>query len=570
MMMPLSASRPALRLHLFLVLLVFSPEALSQTLPPYDRHEFTLPPDSEQLILLHGNHDRLTDLLLVRNGQMALYLQHPDRGFDWTTPDDTLQLPGQAAGWDIRQHTERRQEAASILALVDGQRVLQWSIHGGHFSGAHTLLEDLDALSGPGIHPLQLSQDIDGDGLDDLVIPRSGEVELHIRNADGSHQPAIPVLSDFRIRRTLDTGRRVDRTVNQSIRIPLMQLRDINGDGHNDLYVDSEQRLDIFLAHESGDASGKNRFRHQPDMSIDRLEIRERLGEFDIDNLDMNNLTGVLALTHEELFRDMNGDGIQDAILREGGRVALHLGTPDGIDLETPDQILRSSGNVMTVFLHDEDGGDQPDLWLWRIEQVSVGDVFLWLALSGSIDVNAFIYANEGDRFSRRPHRRITVTLRFPAALRMLGSVRDIRERARQSEAVIPAERTELGGDRTLQDLVVLRQEQLQVFMDALEPEQPPDEDRFLASIDYRPDRDDYEINLQQMISEFELSINEDVSRMGDRAPDFRMDLDDDTSRGDLFVTDLNNDDRDDLFVLTSHTNEAINGMLFLSTEESP
>ena len=50
-----------------------------------------------------------------------------------------------------------------------------------------------------------------------------------------------------------------------------------------------------------------------------------------------------------------------------------------GMDLDQPRQVLRSGGNVLSVFLFDEDDDGLKDLWLWRVETISVGDVFLWL-----------------------------------------------------------------------------------------------------------------------------------------------------------------------------------------------
>src|SRR5690606_34177991 len=249
--------------------------------------------------------------------------------------------------------------------------------------------------------------------------------------------------SDMRIRSNLFVRQSIERDVGQALRIPLVQLRDVNGDSRPDLISDTEERLDVFLSRSSGDY-----FSSEPTFSIDRLEIRERLGEFDVDQLDFANLTGVLALTHEELLDDVNGDGIADFVLREGGRVALHLGKRQGsntvMNLEQPDQILRSSGNVLSVFLADENNDGRPDLWLWRVDQVSLGDVFLWLAVSGTINIEAFIYPNEGEQFARRPSRRITVALRFPSVVRMMGSVEDIRERARSLDTVIPWTRAQV------------------------------------------------------------------------------------------------------------------------------
>ena len=126
------------------------------------------------------------------------------------------------------------------------------------------------------------------------------------------------------------------------------------------------------------DSSSKT-FRSTPSYFIDRNEIEDRLGEFDIENVDFSNLTGVLALTHEEILEDINGDGIEDLLLREGGKVSIFEGFSKGLKLDTPIQILRSGGNVLATFLYDENNDGYKDLWLWRVEPISVGDIFVWL-----------------------------------------------------------------------------------------------------------------------------------------------------------------------------------------------
>jgi len=393
---------------------------------------------------------------------------------------------------------------------------------------------------------------------------------LYIHNADGSYQSPLSVLSDMQLRSVIDPGRELDRNVGQSLRIPLMELRDVNNDGLPDLISDTEERFDVFLANPSSNSSY---FPAEPSYSVDRVAIRERLGDFDIDQLDFSNLTGLLALTHEEILRDMNGDGIDDMILREGGRVALHLGSPNGINFDQPDQILRSGGNVLSVFLHDENENDRPDLWLWRIDQISLGDLFLWLAISGSINLEAFVYHNEGNNFARRPARRITVTLRFPSAVRMISSVGEVRDRARNMEAVIPSTRAITTADRAggtqvepaLQDLLVLMNDQVEVFYRAIRPEPELADDRFLASLGYSRNRNNYEIDIRRIIDEFDIEVNRDVTQARRSAPDIRLPLPTESRRGDIMASDLNNNGRDDIFVFLERSKEHINGILWLS-----
>ena len=95
-------------------------------------------------------------------------------------------------------------------------------------------------------------------------------------------------------------------------------------------------------------------------------------------------------------MEDVDGDGIDDLLVREGGKVSLFGGTVGGMNFTQPRQVLRSGGNVLSTFLRDENDDGLKDLWLWRVENISVADIFVWLAFSGSIAIEAFIYPNDG------------------------------------------------------------------------------------------------------------------------------------------------------------------------------
>src|SRR5690606_19190217 len=181
--------------------------------------------------------------------------------------------------------------------------------------------------------------------------------------------------------------------------------------------------------------------------------------------------------------------------------------------LAQPAEAVRSGGNVLTSSLDDEDGDSREDLWLWRIEPVSVGDLFLWLASSGSINVEAFVYPNEGSSFARRPARQLTVSLRFPSVIRLLGAATEIREQAEhvRDTRTIPtavANVTRIGSGR---DLLVLLDQQVQVFLDSMENEATASEDPFLASLGYSRERDNYVIDVQRFVDEFEIEQNSEL-----------------------------------------------------------
>ena len=534
-------------------------------LPGYRSQSFTLPPNTERLLLVDADQDGLKDLLTVAEQRLSLYFQNADQGFNFGQPDTFIELPGRSAGWELSENypDAQGQPTFSLLALIDGQRVTQWSLTDRAFGQPSDLLSGLSGFPGSGVNRLNFSRDINNDGLDDLIIPGAGTLLLHIRNADGSYQQPLSVLSDMQINTSLFVRQSLERDVGQSLRIPLIELRDVNNDGSPDLLSETEERFDVFLA----SADGSEYFPQTPTYSVDRLEIRERLGTFDIDQLDFSNLTGILALTHEETLEDVDGDGVADFLLREGGKVSLFGGSAVGMDFTQPRQVLRSGGNVITTFLQDENEDGLKDLWLWRVEEVSVGDLFLWLAISGSINVEAFVYHNEGQSFARRPARQLTVALKFPSAVGMLSSAMEFREQAEALEntRTIPTAIAKVSGVGSNRDLLVLLDEQMQVFLNSMAPEATPPEDQFLASLDYSRTRNEYEIDIRRIIDEFEIEQNSELRAVEGRSPDHTLPLSEAMRNGAVMTSSLNGDELEDVFIFLTKGREAITGILLLS-----
>jgi hypothetical protein len=529
-------------------------------LPAQQLHQqlpFTLPADTTQLLVADADRDGRRELLAVSGKQLRLYFQSGGR-YDFVNGYQTIELPGDAIGWDLSYGYGDGKLA--IVALVDGRQVLLWTVQEGRISGPETVMDNLNGFLTKGVNRLHFSRDVNDDGLDDLIVPGAGVLNLYIRNPDGDYQPGIAVQTEVRMRTALTPGR-LERQTGQAMTIPLMELRDSNADGASDLISRTDEQLDVFLAQ----PGAARYFQAVPTYSVDIAAIEENLGEFDIDRLDFSNLTGILAITHQEILDDVDGDGIDDLVLREGGKVSLFSGHAGGMDLSQPRQVLRSGGNVLSVFLFDEDEDGRKDLWLWRVETVSVGDLFLWLALSGSIAVEAFIYPNEGDSFARRPNRRITVNLQFPSAIRLAGQAMDIAREARESgsQPLPPSVTANLDDSTERQDLLVLAGNRLDVFLDAIEPVTRTDP--FLDGLGYSRDRDDYALDLRDILSNVAINDSAELDSVRDRSASFQIVFDAEIDNGDLIPVELNGDGRDDVFVFTGRDNVQIQGILLLS-----
>ena len=524
----------------------------------YSQQAFTLPARSESLVLADTNGDGLNELITVIDHRIRVYFQRDD-GFDFDSGYQEIALPGQAVGWDISAGYSA-DGRASVIALVDGHDVLAWHTEGETIQNPVTIHTGLPGFLSRGVNRLYFSRDINGDGREDLIVPGAGNLHLYIAEGDGGYQNGLSILSENRVRTNL-SPERLERQTGQGVRIPLMDLRDVNGDGFDDLISRTDQKLDVFIAN----GSGTPYFDTAPSYSLDIAAIEERLGDFDIDNLDFSNLTGILALTHEEILEDVDGDGIEDLLLREGGKVSLYGGTGEGMDFSQPRQVLRSGGNVLSTFLHDEDEDGLKDLWLWRVEPISVGDIFVWLALSGSVAIEAFVYPNDGERFSRRPTRKITVDLRFPSVIRLATSFQEISGEAAESRRreLIPTSTAHVDSDLSSEDLLVLVNNQLEIFLNSIEPES--EEREFLGTLGYSRQRDQYEINIGEIIDNVAVPGNPRLEQVSEQTADIAIDIGTLVENGDIIPARLNGDALDDVFVFTQHDSSHIRGILLLS-----
>ena len=66
----------------------------------------------------------------------------------------------------------------------------------------------------------------------------------------------------------------LDRRTGQSLRIPMMELRDVNSDGFDDLVSRTDEELRVFIAN----PKAATYFPNEASYSLDILEIETRLG----------------------------------------------------------------------------------------------------------------------------------------------------------------------------------------------------------------------------------------------------------------------------------------------------
>jgi hypothetical protein len=438
-----------------------------------------------------------------------------------------------------------------------------------------TILENLTGFVPKGLLRLRFARDINDDGNMDFIVPGAEQLHLHLQNAAGDFQSGITVQSNQFNQTNLLNGRLQGR-VGQELAIPLMELRDLNNDGFNDLISRSEERIDVYYSQTGATAPA---FASTPVYSVDLAALNAGMENFTLDQLDFSNLTALLALRPDVLMNDVNNDGLDDVVIREGGKISLFTSSATGINFEEPQQVLRSSGNVLGAYIRDENEDGLEDLWLARVESISIGDVFVSLALSGSVDVEVFIYRNEGAQFTRRPSRKLTVAVKYPSALSLLSTGLEMQNtlNAAEENLVRPSVMSNMN-QNTLDEMVVLMNDRLEIFFDVKEPEdrqvltqqqmQKKTEQDILAFFGYAPDLDVYEVNIRKIMDEVMAKTSASNDLIAGRTADMQLALGATTDTGDVFATDLNKDGIDDFVVFLDGDEVEINGMLLLSDKE--
>ena len=145
----------------------------------FSSQPFYLPTQTSQLIVADLNGDNLGDLIAVQDDRLRAYFQ-TDTGFDFDTGFDEIGFANQSIGWDlsIGYHPEGQ---LSVVALVEGKTIQVWHARGDEFLPPEIVKDSLNGFLGKGLNRLHFSRDINGDGLEDLVIPSAGKLNIYIK-----------------------------------------------------------------------------------------------------------------------------------------------------------------------------------------------------------------------------------------------------------------------------------------------------------------------------------------------------------------------------------------------------
>jgi anion-transporting ArsA/GET3 family ATPase len=117
------------------------------------------------------------------------------------------------------------------------------------------------------------------------------------------------------------------------------------------------------------------------------------------------------------------------------------------------------------------------------------------------------------------------------------------------------------------QDLILMVSNQVQFFLNSIQPEEvlDNDSDLFLGALNYSRERDNYEFNIRDVIENIAIGDNRHLDAVADRTADSVIELSQGVVSGDIIPVALNKDDRDDVIIFTETDSSHIRGLLLLS-----
>jgi hypothetical protein len=429
----------------------------------------------EHLQMLDINGDGALDFVRVGSNGLSVHLMRPTGAYP-EEPDATVEWNAPRIGWQVADiDSDNKSE---LLLLTNAQTLTVHRLIDGSFAEGVVLLENSKAALPRGVHRISFAQDIDEDGLADIVIPGPDGYRIYRMSSRDKLDAPIQLACQVDVDQRFGNPSRVDGRFQQSVRIPWFKLRDINGDGMQDLVAESSDVVQFYLAQPG--------FLSEATWKIP-LGPQEAGTMADAFGIDFDNLLGTLddGLT----WRVENLDGVapHDIVLHADGVFRIFLNGSEGDINRTPDQLLKVSGNVMHYLLRDVAGDERPELQVIRGPKITMGQVLRRLVIPGVLDFDIYSYDNSDGTFSKSPSRRSRLRLEIPGLLSFAADVRD----ESQHGSSAPAKRLRLtatGEPTGIVDFVDDDTEspRLSVYANAVPDDLPPSiEDRIVST---RPD----------------------------------------------------------------------------------
>lgn len=270
-----------------------------------------------------------------------------------------------------------------------------------------------------------LAQDVNGDGRADLVVPNASVLEVWIQSPTTGETRGASFAKAAAVQVRVSSAEALDASdlsddLESSLLIPALQMADVNGDGRPDLLVEDGEKRAFHLVRADGSIPAT------PDVSVD-------LGIFR-DTTPRGELSPGRTLAGGEkavyVSRDLDGDGVPDAVIAQGRKVWVFHGSARGPQFTEPSTVLKAADDVTAAYVLNLDGDGRPDLLLLKLQVPSLATILRGLVASWEVELEAIGYRNGGERkFETTPAWRSTIRFQVPAILTIVKDPESILER---------------------------------------------------------------------------------------------------------------------------------------------
>lgn len=253
-------------------------------------------------------------------------------------------------------------------------------------------------------------QDVNKDGLDDIVLPDFEQTNLWISSKNSASFASQHLAINARAE--LSRGGVIFKPIS-------IFFADFNLDERQDIAWISKGKINYFSQNEAGEYSSQHKELNLAETiyGLNWWEITESDGE----SPDQSNLTHRFV----EEIKDINGDGLTDVIVRftqssgvldKANDYEFYLGKTDKDGLlgfpQTPNTVIKAEGTSTGLKIIDVNGDNKFEVLLSSFE-LSVSNI-IGALLSGGIDQNVLLFTlNDDNSYNEDPLISKEVELNF-------------------------------------------------------------------------------------------------------------------------------------------------------------
>ncbi len=267
-----------------------------------------------------------------------------------------------------------------------------------------------------------LLRDIDGDGRDDLVVPRQRRYEVYFRRGE-EFLPAAFLEAEHEV--DVDPGGpELINPLEFQIEVSELDFKDLNGDGLTDIAISRGRTKRFYLQRSDGFAAAASY-----ELDLESFQAKEASGAARPARPARRvEVLGDGRVRMHEV--DIDGDGRLDYLVASGRVVRVYFGGKDGADFSRPHLARRFSSELQGVGSFDIDADGLLDLVALKFEQPSLPRLIAAYFVSTSLDLEIFGYLNQGGRsLSRRPDRKHVLTVHLPPIRTVIEDFEGVADR---------------------------------------------------------------------------------------------------------------------------------------------